>query len=50
MRARRARQGQEANRGVKACRVSASLVAVLLDHIYGVWLEGQADVDLHDTA
>lgn len=42
--------GQEADRGIKACRVSASSVAVLLDHINGVWLEGQGDVDLNNTA
>lgn len=47
--ARRAGHGQEADRGIKARGVSASPVAVLLDHINGVWLEVQAGVDLNYT-
>lgn len=40
----------EAGRGVQAGRLPASSLARLLDDVDGVWLEGEAHVDLDDAS
>lgn len=50
VRSRGAGHGGEAGRSVQAGGFSASSLAGLLDHVDGMWLEGEAHVDLDDAA